>query len=687
MQKLHHLKDLLRKIDPLIAFISAVFGSLVGIKFGTWGMAFPLIGSLLLLLWIRKGGRRGYIVFLIFFSFFFLFTAISSSLPFEGVKTLRGVVISSKNNYYIVSDGFRRVYVYEKDCLKEVGDIISIQGKTYVYEGREYESKFSFASYLQDNGVRYSFYVSEESFLLKMPIRWRELEKNFLSNFSIDSSKIIDMILFGRKDYSSLSISEASYLGLVGIISASGMLYSLSIRLFQKLVFLKFDERKSYLIASVFGILLFPFFMARVGANRVLLNRLMTSYFHLRKKEKPIFPRVSSVGGLILIFLNPFVASNEGFLLGYYFSFFLYFSSSHFKNMKTMKRRVSSFILRSFLFLPYFVVGGEIKLLAPLYSLFFLPFSYLYSVLGYISFLSVSFTRILESLSSFVMSSISFLTKIELSVPLIPIGDELKWAFYLFISLGFYLKEKGLTNIMRGLSAVNLTVFGYLALPIKTVFTKEVVFINVGQGDSILIRDGFHSVLIDTGGNLSFDMARDVLIPFFHKEHVYKLDAVIASHSDFDHIGALDSLLANFHVGEYIYSPESFPYSAGSITLNNHNSFSWSEENDKSLVLSMDFLSRKWLFMGDASVDVEKKIIENEPSLRADIIKIGHHGSKTSSSYSFLEMLKPSTAIISVGKNNSYGHPDDLVLTRLNRLGIEIRRTDLEGSIIYEGWR
>ena len=220
-------------------------------------------------------------------------------------------------------------------------------------------------------------------------------------------------------------------------------------------------------------------------------------------------------------------------------------------------------------------------------------------------------------------------------------------------------------------------------IPVKTILTNGVYFINVGQGDSILIRNRAHAVMIDTGGNKSFDMASKTLIPFLKKNHVYKLDALITSHDDFDHSGAKDSLIKNYKVGEYINSRNHFPYTVGDITLTNINTYQTMDDNDSSLVLTLNFMNRKWLFTGDASTAVERFLIDKNIDIDCDVLKVGHHGSKTSTSDMFLEATTPDVAIISVGANNYYGHPNKEVIDRLDKRHIQIRRTDLEGTISF----
>ena len=215
--------------------------------------------------------------------------------------------------------------------------------------------------------------------------------------------------------------------------------------------------------------------------------------------------------------------------------------------------------------------------------------------------------------------------------------------------------------------------------------SNQVTFLNVGQGDCIFIRNQGKTVLIDTGGNTSFDMAKEVDIPFLRGQRVSKLDYVIVTHGDADHCGALESLKKNYNVKHIVRDKASFPLTIGDLWFVNYNQNKkdTKEENNNSLVLSLEFMNKKWLFMGDAPEALERQIIKEHPELDCDILKAGHHGSDTSSCEDFLKCVTPEVAILSVGKKNSYGHPSNKVLARFDRLGIKVRRTDVEGSITY----
>ena len=255
--------------------------------------------------------------------------------------------------------------------------------------------------------------------------------------------------------------------------------------------------------------------------------------------------------------------------------------------------------------------------------------------------------------------------------------------FVLLLTL-YYLSIRN-RNMSKGLIILSSTALSIYLLPIKPLVTSSVSFINVGQGDSCLIQKGSTAILIDTGGNLYQDLAKESLIPYFKKNQIYDIDLLITTHNDYDHMGAVASLIENFKVKNYVTNYQAFPLTISNITITNYNTYTsmWNEENDRSLVLSFSVKNTNFVITGDAPIKIEKQIIKDNKEIKCDILKVGHHGSKTSSSDEFISYLNPSEAVISVGKNNKYGHPHPSVITTLNRHNIKIRRTDLEGTIKY----
>lgn len=267
--------------------------------------------------------------------------------------------------------------------------------------------------------------------------------------------------------------------------------------------------------------------------------------------------------------------------------------------------------------------------------------------------------------------------------------NQFSFAVYiLMFILLIYLFEIRFKPLLIYLNLMYFISLSLYLLPVKSLITSEVTFINVGQGDSTLIRKGNTAILIDTGGLSYKDVATDCLIPFFKKKQIYNIDLLITTHDDFDHSGAAESLMKNFSVKEYVKGIESFPISINDINLINYNNYhdEVTDENDKSLVIGFNLHNTNYLITGDAPKEIEYKIMEDYEYINCDILKVGHHGSNTSSSDEFIKYLKPKEAIISCGKNNKYGHPHKEVLATLKRNNVKVRRTDLEGSINYSYW-
>lgn len=234
-------------------------------------------------------------------------------------------------------------------------------------------------------------------------------------------------------------------------------------------------------------------------------------------------------------------------------------------------------------------------------------------------------------------------------------------------------------------------------------------YIDVGQGDCILVQVNNKNLLIDSGPTSN----RVNLLDYLEKLNIKKFDYIIATHPHEDHIGNMDTLIRRYKIGSF-YAPKVIHSSTtfenmiaalidknlkinilkkGStgIELGENTSISvFSPEeninsdnlNDYSPIIKISFSNTSFLFTGDAEVSTETTIISENNNLKSNIIKIGHHGSSTSTSPDFLNSVDPSVAIISVGKNNTYGHPDSDTLSLLNSMNIKTIRTDINGSII-----
>lgn len=242
----------------------------------------------------------------------------------------------------------------------------------------------------------------------------------------------------------------------------------------------------------------------------------------------------------------------------------------------------------------------------------------------------------------------------------------------------------------------------------------EIIFLNVGQGDAILIKQGSNQMLIDGGRSGKLLMEKlGKHIPFWDRQ----IEVVLATHPDQDHIGGLVDALKSYKVSEIIKTQaesESQTYKALAEEIKNENATvveakaglkikfpngadmevvypfeSVNPENKKdsnagSVVAKLNFGENKFLFTGDLPSEQEVELTSNNINIEANVLKVSHHGSKYSTSEEFLRAVNAKEAIISAGRNNTYGHPAPEVLERLWEDKIKIFRTDEIGDIAYE---
>jgi competence protein ComEC len=236
----------------------------------------------------------------------------------------------------------------------------------------------------------------------------------------------------------------------------------------------------------------------------------------------------------------------------------------------------------------------------------------------------------------------------------------------------------------------------------------KVSYIDVNQGDSILVQVNHKNLLIDSGPIESVSK----LMRYLRKQNIDKLDYVVATHPHEDHIGGMSAVIKKYPIRKF-YAPKkitqtkTFENMVNSLKSKNLKidvarpginldlgksvrceilapiSNNYENLNNYSAVIKITYGNSKFLFMGDAEKLSENELLENGYDLSCDILKIGHHGSSSSSSKPFLDATNPKIAIISCGKNNDYGHPHHQTLNELKKRKIQIYRTDVDGSVVF----
>ncbi|MGD6847149.1 DNA internalization-related competence protein ComEC/Rec2 [Rossellomorea aquimaris] len=436
-----------------------------------------------------------------------------------------------------------------------------------------------------------------------------------------------------------------------------------------------------------------------------------------------------SIVFVVLVLYDPYYVFNVGFQLSFMVSFSLVVSSSIILNTSssisqlvkvTLVAQLSSLPIIIFHFYEFSLIGFFTNLLyVPLFSVIVLPLTILVYILS-VEWLILLHRYLMDGIQwvSTIIASFPFSTIVMGKPPFLFLIGYLIAIYVVFV---WFEKKKYILSILL------LIFWASIHMLINTYNPYgEVVFLDVGQGDATLIMLPYNrgTYLIDTGGEVQFpkeeweerknrfSVGEDIVVPFLKSKGVTSIDALILTHGDLDHIGGSEAVLEEMKVKEVLISPNSeekgemrkimkiarkkkvpvkeahYPYRWAGDNDGLHIVSPQDEEyegNNDSIVLYGEIGSLKWLFTGDLEEQGEKEFIRNF-DLPIDVLKVGHHGSNTSTTEEFLVETNPSVAVISAGETNRFGHPHPEVVERLEIRGITIYSTGENGAITYRFW-
>ena len=589
------------------------------------------------------------------------------------------------------------------------GDKVYIKGEVSVPKNNTIPYGFNYKDYLYHKRIYYIFKISDIKLISKNDNVFLKV-KNFIYKRinNIKYNKYLYAFILGKSYYIDSDIlNNYKVNGITHLFALSGLHVSMfsSILLFI-LRKIKCDERISYLITSLF--LIFFSFIASFTPS--ILRSVMFFIFcsinninYLYVKPKYILYIVFS----IMIIINPFYVYDIGFLLSFSISFFILLFNEKYKVKNNVLSILVISILSMFSSLPIIInMSYEVNILGFINNIFFIP--YVTYIVFPLSILTVFFSKLSFVLNILikVMEYISMISSKIFNIKLYFSHMSMVSIFIYYILLILIVKRVKVKRINFKLLFMMFIIFLYF----KCSFDKKsyVYFIDVGQGDSTLIvTSNNKSILIDTGGKLgsNYSLMTSSVIPFFKSIGLHKIDYLIFSHGDYDHMGESINLIENFKVEKAIFNCGEFndlekelikvldkkniKYYSCIKELNIDNSKlyflqtkEYDNENDNSNVIYTELNGYKFMFMGDAGIEKEKDILDKYNISDIDVLKVGHHGSKTSSDKNFINEIKPKYSIISVGKNNRYGHPNKKVLNNLDVS--RIYRTDQDGSIMFK---
>ncbi len=575
------------------------------------------------------------------------------------------------------------------------GDIILATVKVLKFQEKSYVGDFDSKAYYKAKGV-----YNRGSIISYQIIGHRTTLKNIRYNlirlseerFGKSTALYVNALVFGQASFEANLKEAYSTLYISHILVISGMhlmlLYSFIVRLLQKFFKIEGSFVSTILLGLYVAFLGFP-----ISALRAYLIILM-NFLNRFGKQKYTNLDIFSLSFIIMVILNPYNAYQTGFILSYLVSFVLLFKDEFILTKSYLKQNFLTSLLCFITTLPIIINSfNRISLLgiflAFLFSIFFTKIIFPITIVSIIipnDLFESFFTIINESLIT-----------INENMLVINVGDM---NIYLIVIYYFLLILFLISIVKKSKRLLSGILFSCLIIIILTIrFLNpfyRITFIDVGQGDSILIEMPYEkgNVLIDSFGP-NLDYLKSI--------GVNRIDYLVLTHFDNDHIGSSEKILKNIEVKKIIYSEfedvnkikdlnaikEAYrggmQFQIGEITfkiLGPLNKFK--DSNSNSLVLQFKIGNYTFILTGDMTIEEENDLIAiYGTSLNSDVLKVGHHGSNTSSSREFLDYVTPSISIISVASNNQYGLPSLEVVNRLKSYGLVYMTKD-QGNIMLK---
>mgnify|MGYP000959469846 FL=1 len=649
-------------------------------------------------------------------------TLVADTLSVNG-EQLSAIGKSNGQTYQVF---YRLKSEKEQHFFKTTSQTLVLKGKIKLSSatGQRNFQGFDYQSYLASQGIyriaqieRLDHIVTPKSI---SPIAFfHQLRRRALvhiqTHFPNPMRHYMTGLIFGYLDKEFNEQSQLyTSLGIIHLFALSGMQVGFFLGWF-RYGLLRLGLPKDYLF-----IVLLPFSLCyglMTGWTASVLRALVQSLlaeFGIKKLDN------MGITLLLLFLLLPHFLLTVGGVLSCSYAFLLCLFD--FEDLSSLKKSIYTSLVLSLGILPFltYYYGTFQPVSLILTAIFSIVFdSFLLPVLTV--FFALSGLVIFSQINPLFEWMESFLTWIQswIGQPLI-LGKPSLFQFSLMIAVLILLFDFWKKPQFR---ICLLMIFGLLMVWVKHPLTNEVTVVDVGQGDSIFLRSmKGDTILIDVGGKATFGTkekwqessqtsnAEKTLIPYLQARGVSQIDYLVLTHTDTDHIGDLEEVAKCFKIKEICVSQgaltkpsfvkrlrtikcpvhtlkagDKLPMMGSNLQVLYPNKVGDGGNND-SIVLYGKLLGSSFLFTGDLEKEGEEELMASYPTLRASVLKAGHHGSKGSSSEAFLDQLHPSLALVSAGENNRYKHPNDETLERFKQRHIKVLRTDKDGAIRFKGW-
>lgn len=466
------------------------------------------------------------------------------------------------------------------------------------------------------------------------------------------------------------------------------------------------------------------------SVTRACIMAILTLFSSIIYRKSDVYTNIS-VAALITLIFNPYSLLDLGFQLSYggtigiiIFIKRIQEKKSNSKVINYIKQMALVSIYANIIIIPIMMYHfNTVSFTFIISNIMASPILGIIVITGFLFIIaSITVKPLTRLIAIFIKPILSILIKISQICSKLPFSNILVVTPYMFNVISYYAiilyciksKKNNKCKIIICLLIVLILInFIIYIFPQKL----RIFFIDVGQGDStLIITPDKKTVLIDGGGSDSFDVGEKVLLPYLLDRRILKIDYVLISHFDTDHCGGILTIMEKVKVKNIIISEqaehsenyERFKklmihkkirlievkkgdkikigrYSEFKILFPTSRLLSENPLNNNSIVAQFNYNNFKMLFTGDIEKLAEQQILKTEKAeIRADILKVAHHGSKTSSIPEFIKAVRPRIALIGVGKNNTFGHPNQQTIKNLENIKCRIYRTDLQGEIIIK---
>lgn len=581
-----------------------------------------------------------------------------------------------------------------------LGDKLKVKGTFHLPKSNTTEYLFNYKEYCKRHHILYTVEIDSIEIIQKNHNFYYYLKQQCITHLN---NPYLRTFILGDKSLLEENVKR-SYQenGISHLFAISGMHITLLVNLMSK-VLKKMKIKEEMIFKSTMIFLLI--YLSIIGPSPSIVRGILFYFFFTLNKNYYFYIKPINLFLLVLsisFWINPNNIYDVGYLYSYTISFTLISLSNILQGKNYFHSLLKVSLIAFLISIPITIYSFyQINVLGVLYNLFFVPFisifiypmSLIVSLLTPLEPIYNFFTNILEKLSLF-LSHISFG---KLIFKRLPFFIYIIYSFLLFIYIIF--KKRRIMVIFL----ICLTIHYIIPIIDNREYLK---MIDIGQGDSILLHSKNHNILVDTGGFESFGPTRDgtiyfhTLQPLFRSEGIHKLDYLILTHGDKDHLGESKTLIENMKVDKIILNdnekneyerqlPKAIKAKQGFyIHLDNIRMWQLNEdledENDSSQIYYVVWNNKTILLTGDASIKSEQVLLENYDLGHIDILKAGHHGSKTSTSEELLKEITPDITIISCGKDNKFKHPNQETIDKLRKYHIPHYRTDKDGSITID---